>query len=189
MAENGKSGITRRDFIKAGAAAGGLAAAGSELIVPALANRHPQPRPTSYKMLDRNMYRKNAEVVAHFDPGEEREAKMQMMAIGTRRFLFTRGDVIEVTDALKPKMFNHKAFVGNQVNLAYNRKIGKWILMTGAGIAGTFSTPKAPRGKYDEPSMIQQNINQKGLRGVRFYDATDPAKLVLLSEWSWRPEA
>ena len=184
MAENGKSGITRRDFIKVGAAAGGLAAAGPELIVPALANRHPQPRPTSYKMLDRNMYRKNAEVVAHFDPGEEREAKMQMMAIGTRRFLFTRGDVIEVTDALKPKMFNHKAFVGNQVNLAYNRKIGKWILMTGAGIAGTFSTPKAPRGKYDEPSMIQQNINQKGLRGVRFYDATDPAKLVLLSEWS-----
>jgi hypothetical protein len=137
MAENGKAGITRRDFIKVGAAAGGLAAAGPELIVPALANRHPQPRPTSSKMRDRNMYRKNAEVVAHFDPGEEREAKMQMMAIGTRRFLFTRGDVIEVTDALKSKMFNHKAFVGNQVNLAYNRKIGKWILMTGAGIVRT----------------------------------------------------
>ena len=34
-------------------------------------------------------------------------------------------------------MFNHKAFVGNQVNLAYNRKIGKWILMTGAGIVRT----------------------------------------------------
>ena len=56
--------------------------------------------------------------------------------------------------------------------------------MTGAGIAGTFSTPKAPRGKYDDPSMIQQNINQKGLRGVRFYDASDPAKLVPLSQWS-----
>ena len=137
MAENGKAAIARRDLIKVGAAAGGPAAAGPELIVPALANRQPQPRLTSDKMLDRNMYRKNAAVVAHFDPGEEREAKMQMMAIGPRRFLFTRGDVIEVTDALKPKMFNHKAFVGNQVNLAYNRKIGKWILMTGAGIVRT----------------------------------------------------
>ncbi len=102
MADDGKTGITRRDFIKLGAAAGGIAAAGSELIVPAWANRHPHPRPTSAKFLDRNMYRKNANVVSHFDPGEEREAKMQMMAIGARRFMFMRGDVIDVTDPLKP---------------------------------------------------------------------------------------
>jgi hypothetical protein len=37
------------------------------------------------------MYRKNTSVLAHFDPGEERGAKMQMMAIGDRRYLFNRG--------------------------------------------------------------------------------------------------
>jgi len=174
---------TRRDFIKLSAAAGS-AAASPAFVGTAMANRHPHPRPTSLKYLDRNMYRKNTSVLAHFDPGEERGAKMQMMAIGDRRYLFNRGDVIDVSDPLNPKMFNKKGYVGNQVQLAYNRKLGKWILMTGAGVAGTFSTPQAPHGKYDDPSMIQQNINQKGLRGVRFYDATDPAKIVPLSQWS-----
>ena len=48
-------GNSRRQFIKLGAAAGGLALAGA-----AWANRH------------------------HFDPGEHRGAKMQMMAVGER---------------------------------------------------------------------------------------------------------
>lgn len=176
--------ITRRDFIKAGAAAGAAALAGPGLVATAFANRHPHPRPTSLEYLDRNMYRKNTDVLAHFDPGEERGAKMQMMAIGARRFLFNRGDVIEVTDPFKPKMFNKKGYVGNQLQLAYNRKLGKWILMTGAGSRATFATPKWPRGKYDNPDLIKQNINQKGLRGVRFYDASDPARIVPLSQWS-----
>ena len=153
--------MSRRDFIALAGSAGGLALAGPEMIGSALANRHPHPRPSSLKYLDRNMYRRNTHVLAVFDPGEERGAKMQMMAIGDRRYLFNRGDVIDVSDPLKPVMFNHKGYVGNQVQLAYNKTLGKWILMTGAGIAGTFSTPKAPHGKYDEPAMIQQNINQK----------------------------
>ena len=113
--------FTRRNFIKLGAAAGGAAIAGPGLVATAFANRHPHPRPTSLKYLDRNMYRKNTNVIAHFDPGGEREAKMQMMAIGSRRFMFMRGDVIDITDPLKPVMFNPKAYVGNQVQLAYNR--------------------------------------------------------------------
>ncbi len=184
MAKKGMNGMTRRDFIKLGAAASGLVVAGPEWIGTALANRHPHPRPTSIKYLDRNMYRKNTDVLAHFEPGQERGGKMQMMAIGARHFLFQRGDVIEVTDPLKPMMFNKRAFTGGQLQLAYNQKLGKWILMTGAGSIATFATPKWPRGKYDNPELIQQNINQKGLRGVRFYDATDPSKIVLLSEWS-----
>src|SRR5580765_136905 len=102
-----KKHISRRDFM-------------------ALANRHPHPRPTSLKYLDRNMYRKNTNVLAHFDAGEERGAKMQMMAIGDRRYLFNRGDVIDVSEPLHPKMFNKKGYVGNQVQVAYNRKLGKW---------------------------------------------------------------
>jgi hypothetical protein len=179
-----KKHISRRDFIALAGTAGAAALAAPDLIGSALANRHPHPRPTSLKYLDRNMYRKNTNVLAHFDAGEERGAKMQMMAIGDRRYLFNRGDVIDVSEPLHPKMFNKKGYVGNQVQVAYNRKLGKWIMMTGAGVAGTFSTPKAPHGKYDEPAMIQQNINQKGLRGVRFYDVSDPAKIVPLAHWS-----
>jgi len=89
-----KKHISRRDFIALAGTAGAAALAGPELIGSALANRHPHPRPTSLKYLDRNMYRKNTNVLAHFDAGEERGAKMQMMAIGDRRYLFNRGDVI-----------------------------------------------------------------------------------------------
>jgi TAT (twin-arginine translocation) pathway signal sequence len=120
-----KNGMTRRDFIKWGAAAGGLVVGGPKWVSTALANRHPHPRPTSIKYLDRNMYRKDTDVLAHFGPGEQRGGKMQMMAIGERRFLFQSGDVVEVTDPLKPKMFNKGGFVGSQLQLAYNRKLGK----------------------------------------------------------------
>src|ERR1019366_10615741 len=97
--------FTRRNFIKLGAAAGGAAIAGPGLVATAFANRHPHPRPTSLKYLDRNMYRRNTTVLAQFDSGEERGAKMQMMAIGARRYLFNRGDVIDVSDPLNPRMF------------------------------------------------------------------------------------
>jgi hypothetical protein len=174
--------MKRREILKLGAAAGAIGAAHS---VPlAYANRHPHPRPTSLPYLDRNMYRRNTDVLAHFDPGEERGSKMQMMSIGARRFLFNRRDVVEVTEPLKPVMVNKGAYPSGQLQLAYNRKIGKWILMTGHGSIGTFSTPKWPHGKYDNPDLIKRNIEQKGLRGVRFYDASDPSKLVVLSEWS-----
>src|SRR5712691_13297055 len=94
--------FTRREFIKLGAVSGGVALVGAASTGPALANRHPHPRPTSLPYLDRNMYRKDTDVLAHFEPGEERGAKMQMMAIGQRRFLFQQGDVIEVTEPLRP---------------------------------------------------------------------------------------
>jgi hypothetical protein len=141
MSEGKSNGISRRNFLKLGVAAGGLVVTGPEWIGTALANRHPHPRPTSITYLDRNMYRKNTDVLAHFGPGEQRGGKMQMMAIGPRRFLFQQGDVIEVTEPLKPKMLNKGGNVGNQLQVAYNAKLGKWILMTGAGVAGTFSTP------------------------------------------------
>src|SRR6185312_1433928 len=139
MSEQRKRRITRR------AAIGGLAVA-PVLFSPALANRHPAPRSTSLQYLDRNMYRKDTDVRAIFELGRHRGNKMQMMAVGDRRFLFQAGDVIEVTDALKPVMFNRQGFAGGQLQLAYNDKLKKWILMTGAGVEGTFSTPKWPNG-------------------------------------------
>src|SRR4030095_851006 len=176
--------MTRRDCSKRGGTAGSLRVAGPEVIGTALANRHPHPRPTSIAYLDRNMYRKNTDVLAHFGPREQRGGKMQMMALGAHRFLFQQGDVIEVTEPLKPRMLNSKGYVGNQLQLAYNAKLGKWILMTGAGVAGTFSTPEWPRGKYDNPDLIKQNINQKGLRGVRFRSEERRVGKECRSRWS-----
>ena len=131
------------------------------------------------------MYRRNTDVLAHFDPGEERGSKMQMMSIGPRRFLFNRRDVIEVTEPLKPVMVNKGAYPSGQLQLAYNRRIGKWILMNWPRLRRHVLDAGSGRtGRYDNPGLIKRNIEQKGLRGVRFYDASDPAKLVVLSEWS-----
>src|SRR6185295_7953566 len=132
----------RREFLKFGAVAGAMGIAGS-----ARANRHPVPRPTSLPYLDRNMYRSNTDVVSVYDLGEERGSKMQMMSIGPRRFLFNRRDIVEVTDPLKPLGVNKGAYHSCQLQVAYNRKIGKWILMTGHGSIGTFSSPKWHHGK------------------------------------------
>ena len=181
--ESGKSLLTpsRRSFLRTAAGAG-LALASSPLST--LADHHGHPSPNSISYLDRRMYIRNMEVLAHFGTGETRHGKMQMMSVGNRRYMFQQGDVIDVSDVRKPSMFNKGGFDGYQVQVAYNQNLKKWILMTGAGTPITDSTPEAPMGKYDDPHLDDKRKNFKGLRGVRFYDATDPAKLVKLSEFS-----
>jgi hypothetical protein len=172
---------SRRSFLRTAAGAG-LALASSPL--SALADHHGHPSPNSISYLDRRMYIRNMEVLAHFGTGETRHGKMQMMSVGNRRYMFQQGDVIDVTDVRKPTMFNKGGFDGYQVQVAYNKNLKKWILMTGAGTPITDSTPEAPMGKYDDPHLDDKRKNFKGLRGVRFYDASDPAKIVKLSEFS-----
>ena len=130
------------------------------------------------------MYIRNMEVLAHFGTGESRHGKMQMMSAGDRRYIFQQGDVLDVSDVRKPTMFNKGGFEGVQVQVAYNKDLKKWILMTGSQTPITDSTPEAPMGKYDDPHLDDKRKNFKGLRGVRFYDATDPSKIVKLSEFS-----
>jgi hypothetical protein len=171
----------RRQFLKQAAGAS-LAAAGAAMT--ARADRHPHPSPQSLTYLDRNMYIQNMEILAHILPGQSRGGKMQMMARGDRRYLFQEGDVIDVSDLRKPELYNKKGFVGGQLQLAFNNQLKKWILMTGAPAPITASTPTAYNGKYDDPKLVDAWRNFKGLRGVRFYDATDPSKIVKLSEFS-----
>jgi len=174
---------SRREFLKkAVVGAGGLAVAGTSL--PAWANRHPKPLPMSLTYLDRRTYIHNMEVIAHFAPGTRRGGKMQMMAIGDRRFLFQSGDVLDVSDPRKLRMFNQRAYEGGQVQLAYNKHLKKWILMTGSEAGRAAASPDSPGGKYDDPTLLDDIRNFKGLRGVRFFDATDPSKIVKLSEFS-----
>ena len=172
---------TRRQFLQRAAGAG-VVLAGSA--ATAWANTHPHPSPQSLTYLDRRMYIRNMEVIAHIQPGKNRGGKMQMMSAGTQRYLFQQGDVFDVTNARNPKMYNQHGFQGSQLQLAYNAKLKKWILMTGAGAPITSSTPTAPNGKYDDPKLLDAWKNYKGLRGVTFFDATDPSKIVKLSEFS-----
>jgi hypothetical protein len=172
---------TRREFLRTAAGAG-LALAGSP--IAALADHHGHPTPNSISYLDRRMYIHNMEILAHFMPGHVRNGKMQLMSIGNRHYLFQQGDVIGVSDVRKPTFYNKGGFEGSQVQVAYNKNLKKWILMTGAQTPITDSTPEAPTGKYDDPHLDDKRKNYKGLRGVRFYDVTDPSTIVKLSEFS-----
>lgn len=153
----------------------------------ALANAHPKPRPDSLTYLDQSTYIRNMAVRAHLG-GENRRWKMQMMTVGEHRYLFQggipKGDVIDVTDPLNPVVINEDAFDGRQIQLAYNDGIGKWILMTGAAPPLIKATTEFPHGKYDDPTAYTRVKNYKGLRGVRFYDVSDPTDIRLLSEFS-----
>jgi len=172
----GASRPTRREFLRAGA---GLALAGSSLT--AWGDHHGHPTPDSITYLDRRMYIHNLELLAHFARGHHRLGKMQMMSFGSRRYLLQQGDV---SDVREPVLFNKGGFEGYQVQVAYNKNLKKWILMTGAQTPITDSTPEAPMGKYDDHHLDDKRKNYKGLRGVRFYDASDPAKMVKISEFS-----
>src|SRR5256884_6619148 len=171
---DGAGRLTRREFLRTAAGAG-LALAGSP--VAAWADHHGHPTPNSISYLDRRMYTHNMELLAHFMPGRVRNGKMQLMSVGNRRYMFQQGDVIDVSDVRKPQLFNKGGFEGGQVQVAYNKNLKKWILMTGAQTPITDSTPEAPMGKYDDPHLDDKRKNYKGLRGVPFYDVSAPSKI------------
>src|ERR1700680_4229690 len=171
------SAYSPREFLQRAGGAG-LALAGSSLA--AWADHHGHPTPNSLPYLDRRMYIRNMEILAHLEPGHVRNGKMQLMSPGDRRYLFQEGDVIDISDVRKPRMFNKGGFQGGQVQVAYNKDLKKWILMTGSQTPITDSTPEAPMGKYDDPHLDDKRKNYKGLRGVRFYDATAHTKIVQL---------
>ena len=118
---------SRRQFIRTAAGAG-LALAGSS--VTAWADHHGHPSPNSISYLDRRMYIRNIELLAHFMPGHVRNGKMQIMSIGDRRYMFQQGDVIDISNVRKPTLYNKGGYQGGQVQVAYNKNLKKWILMT-----------------------------------------------------------
>jgi len=189
--DDNHSPIERRDFIKAGAAVGAAAAVAG---VPgsALANRHPKPNPGSQKELDRNSYIHNMEVIAHYQfmsskkPGAHlgNHGKSNMMVIGKRRLLWQGDDCYDITDPRKIQLVTEGGIYGGQPQVGYNAKLKKWIGVTGPNVPNTTSTPEAPRGKYDDPRMIERAKNYKGLRGIHIFDLTNPEKPTLLADWA-----
>lgn len=176
--------LTRRSILRAGGAVLGSAILGGGLVRRVIANNHPHPHQHSLDRLDPELYVRNCEVHVHLDTPPGIGGKSQMMAIGKRRFLFNNGSVWDVSDALHPELIRQKAFPGNQLQLAYNSSIGKWILMTSAAPPPTSASLGAPNGKYDDLRLIDNSRYYAGLRGVRIYDASDPANIKLLSMWS-----
>ena len=117
--------------------------------------------------LDRNQYADNVSLLHHYFEGERFGGKLQMMSIGERRYFFSGSQrtVLDVTDPMNVAVISRGAFEGGQVALAYSRSAKKWILMTGAQVQTT-----------------ERGI--PGLRGVRFYDVSDPGNIVHLANYS-----
>ncbi len=129
--------------------------------------------------LDRRSYAHRMELLAHHFPGSNRPGKMQMMASDSRRYLFqltfpgeewdflrARGQILDVSDPLRPVVVGEDAFFGFSINLAYHAASERWVLMESMT---TFGAPAtwAP-----------------GPRGVRFLDVTDPTDVREISTYS-----
>jgi hypothetical protein len=169
----------RREFLKLAGrtVVGGSAAA----VTRGYAHHHPRPSPQSLQYLDQRMYFNNMELVGHV-PGPGRGGGMQMMsAPGGQRLIFQGADVIDVTDPRNPKVINKGAAAGGQ--LAYNAQLRKWILIQSSAVP-YFSIPSMPGGRFTDPRVNAEYKDWKGLRGIRMWDASDPGKLVKISEFS-----
>ncbi len=176
------TGPSRRDFLKVvGGSAGALLAAGT-----AYAN-HPKPSIQSLRYLDQRTYLHNMEIIAHLpasgtvaEPVMPGRSAGQMMAIGKQRFLLSGRDVLDVTDPRNPQVFNDGGAPGSG-ELAYNQQLKKWILVTFHGVGSYYNRPY---GKYEIPNVVADFRADKRFRGIRIWDATNPAKIVQLGEYN-----
>lgn len=169
----------RRDFLKfaGGAAAVGAAAAATQ----GLAHHHPRPSPQSAPYLDQRMYFQNMELIGHL-PGNGRSGGMQMMnGPGGQRLIFQGSDVFDVTDPRNPRFVNKGNAASGQ--LAYNAQLRKWILIQSSAVPYV-SIPHMPGGRFTNPAVNEEYKSWKGLRGIRMWDASDPTRLVKISEFS-----
>jgi hypothetical protein len=118
--------------------------------------------------LDRTQYSENVELLQHYYAGIDRGVKLQMIAIGERRYLVQgskvgESRVFDVTDPMNLTEVAKSSFEGWQIQVAYSQSAGKWLLMTGSEGSGP---------------------DERGLRGIRLYDASDPANIQYISSYS-----
>ena len=174
--------LDRRRLLKMTAAGAGAAGAGVLAGRASLASYLVHPHKDSLSYLDRNSYIQGLKVHATFS--DIRGSKTQMMTIGEKRFFFARGSVFDGTNPLEPKLINSDAYPGGQIQVAYNKKAGKWILFLAKQAPFYNRNQERPFGKWSDPSIIDRVVNSEGLRGAMIYDCSDPYNLKLLSKWS-----
>jgi hypothetical protein len=187
--------LTRRSLLKntagaiVGAAAAGLTGAiGARAQVQGLYtyNAPPEfPLPLgSLTYLDQKQYIHNMEIVAHLSGSSISggEPLMAMWARGKQRLLPAAGGFVDVSDAKNPVVMN-KGVVRGGGTVTYSTKLKKWIMMCTAAQPLTSAVPEFPHGQYDK-ELRDKVLAFKGLRGIRNYDITDPAKPYLLQEFN-----
>src|SRR5690349_617584 len=133
--------------------------------------------------LDRKQYIHNMEIHAHL-PGMTASGGEPLTALwakGPQRLLCGGGGFLDITDPRKVSMVYKGAYQG-RANVVYNRQLRKWIVLASSQAPLTDPNLEYPRGKYHS-EYAEKSINSKVFRGVRTYDATDPAKITLLQEF------
>src|ERR1700726_1174983 len=188
-------GLTRRALLKntagafVGAGGAGLTGAvGARAQVQGLYTYNAPPEfplaMGSLTYLDQKQYIHNMDIIAHL-PGSSisgGEPLMAMWAKGKQRLLPAGGGFVDVSDPKNPVVLNQGVVRGNGP-VVYNTKLKKWIMMTTAAAPLTGAVPEYPHGQYDK-ELRDKVLAFKGLRGIRNYDITDPAKPNLLQEFN-----
>ncbi|PYR24309.1 MAG: hypothetical protein DMF92_22920 [Acidobacteria bacterium] len=173
-------------FAAAGASLSGVLDAGAQVtgLTPGGGKVPFRLPPGALNYLDRKQYIHNMDIHAHL-PGASingGEPLMAMWAKGRQRMLPGSGGWIDISDAKNPVVVKtERRGAGGAV--VYNTKLRKWIAMSSAAAPLTSATPEFPYGQYDK-ELRDRTINFKGLRGIRTWDVTDPAKPNLLQEFS-----
>lgn len=137
----------------------------------------------SLPYLDRNQYLNNMEIVS-LVPGVEiagGEPLMNMWAKGRQRLIAAGDGFLDISEPKKPVVIKTAGRVGGC--LAYNTTLKKWIMMSSAQQPISRAIPRYPYGQYHKERR-DESMNYKGLRGIRTWDVTDPAKPALLQEFS-----
>lgn len=134
--------------------------------------------------LDRNPYISNMEVVAYYPGfklnifGDEHSC---LWAKGERRLIAFAGGWVDITDPLKATVIPEPGLTTFQ-SCVFNTKLKKWIRVVAHQMPLTPGTPQYPRGKY-HPEYAKSALDDRGFRGIKTYDVTDPEKPVLLCEF------
>jgi len=135
--------------------------------------------------LDPKQYVHNMEIHAHVSGPSISggEPLMAMWARGAQRMLPGDGAFIDISDARNPVAVSiGEARIGKSC-VAYNTKLKKWIALESAGPPLPRHTPQYPHGQYHK-EWREKALAFKGLRGIRTWDITNPAKPVLLQEFN-----
>ncbi len=187
----GRGGISRRAMLRGALGAAGATVAGAVAARAQVTGLMPGGGKVPFRLplgalnyIDHGQYVHNMEVHA-FLKGPRisgGEPLMVMWAKGQQRLLPGGEGWVDISDPRKPVLMSTgSARVGGCV--VYNNKLRKWIMMSSAGQPLTAATPEFPYGQYHK-ELRDKILGYSGLRGIRTFDITNPAKPVLLQEFS-----
>lgn len=186
-------GVTRREVLKGTAGATVVGLTGAMNAIAQVEGVMPGGGTIPFRLpmgaldyLDPGQYIYDMAIHAHIsghtvDGGEP---LMAMWARGAQRMLPVRGKGwMDISDATKPAFVSTGSIEMGKSCIAYNTKLRKWIALESVSPPIPRHTPQYPHGKYHW-EWRDEKSKYSGLRGIRSWDVTDPAKPVLLQEFS-----